>query len=177
MKVYILFSDSYSVPEKVFEHLYWEIPTYEQLRDYGYSEQEAKEWSKPCETGWGCYYIEVFEKPEIEIEARPMYKDVIDYLNQVTGSAFRYAKAHQRVIEARVKEKFTLDDFKKVIDTKSAQWKGTNMQTYLRPSTLFQASKMDGYLQESRMTIPKSNDEKTTAERARETVSKFFNGN
>lgn len=84
------------------------------------------------------------------------YKDVIDYLNEVTGSEFKYAKSHKRIIEARLKEKYSFEDFKSVIDTKSAQWKGGSMQMYLRPSTLFQASKMDGYLQESKRQVLKN---------------------
>ncbi|NCB45345.1 MAG: hypothetical protein EOM59_22360, partial [Clostridia bacterium] len=35
-----------------------------------------------------------------------------------------------------------------VIDKKCAQWKGTDMDKYLRPSTLFNASKFEGYLNE-----------------------------
>lgn len=175
MKVYILFTITNEHPgTKEFVRLFWEEPTLLQLKDYDYSFSEYKNMFQKSVRGWGYYLLQSFEKNELEV--KPIYKDVIDYLNKKTDSAFRYAKAHQRIIEARVKEKFTLEDFKAVIDVKASQWKGSNMQIYLRPATLFQASKMDGYLQESKMIIPKSNDEKTTAERASDTVQKFFSG-
>lgn len=74
------------------------------------------------------------------------YKDVIDYLNQRTGKNYKSTtKKNQTVIRARTDEGFSLDDFKRVIDNKVAEWKGTNMEKYLRPETLF-GTKFEGYL-------------------------------
>ena len=74
------------------------------------------------------------------------YKDVIDYLNQQTGKNYKSTtKKNQTVIRARTDEGFSLDDFKSVIDNKVAEWKGTNMEKYLRPETLF-GTKFEGYL-------------------------------
>ena len=74
------------------------------------------------------------------------YKDVIDYLNQQTGKNYKSTtKKNQTVIRARTDEDFSLDDFKRVIDNKVAEWKGTNMEKYLRPETLF-GTKFEGYL-------------------------------
>lgn len=74
------------------------------------------------------------------------YRDVIDYLNQRTGKNYKSTtKKNQTVIRARTDEGFSLDDFKKVIDNKVAEWKGTNMEKYLRPETLF-GTKFEGYL-------------------------------
>lgn len=74
------------------------------------------------------------------------YKDVIDYLNQQTGKNYKSTtKKNQTVIRARSDEGFSLDDFKRVIDNKVAEWKGTNMEKYLRPETLF-GTKFEGYL-------------------------------
>ncbi|WP_145368616.1 conserved phage C-terminal domain-containing protein [Staphylococcus epidermidis] len=74
------------------------------------------------------------------------YKDVIDYLNQQTGKNYKSTtKKNQTVIRARTDEGFSLDDFKRVIDNKVAEWKGTNMEKYLRPETLF-GTKFEGYL-------------------------------
>lgn len=76
------------------------------------------------------------------------YKDVIDYLNQKTGKQFRKnTSSTQRIIKARFKEGFTLEDFKKVIDTKTDEWiNDKKMSEYLRPQTLFGADKFEGYL-------------------------------
>lgn len=75
-------------------------------------------------------------------------KVVIDYLNQQAGTNYRKSgQASQRIIKARLKEGFTVDDCKKVIDNKVKQWGNDDrMNKYLRPSTLFQASKFEGYL-------------------------------
>lgn len=78
------------------------------------------------------------------------YHEVINYLNQKTGKNFKStSKATQRHIKARFADGFTLNDFKQVIDTKSAQWlKDKKMSAYLRPDTLF-GTKFEGYLNES----------------------------
>mgnify|MGYP002713584962 FL=1 len=74
------------------------------------------------------------------------YKDVIDYLNQQTGKHYKSTtKKNQTVIRARTDEGFTLDDFKQVINNKVTEWKGTDMEKYLRPETLF-GTKFEGYL-------------------------------
>lgn len=74
------------------------------------------------------------------------YYDVILYLNQQTGKNYKSTtKKNQTVIRARTDEGFSLDDFKRVIDNKVAEWKGTNMEKYLRPETLF-GTKFEGYL-------------------------------
>ena len=75
------------------------------------------------------------------------YKEIIDYLNEKTGSQFRNnTKKTQTLIKARFAEGFNLDDFKKVIDTKAAEWlNDNNMSKYLRPETLF-GTKFESYL-------------------------------
>lgn len=76
------------------------------------------------------------------------YKEVIDYLNLKAGTKFKdKSKDTRSLIKARFDEGFTLDDFKKVIDGRVAAWKGdAKMCEFLRPSTLFRASKFEGYL-------------------------------
>ncbi len=77
-----------------------------------------------------------------------IYTPVIDSLNQKANKNFKpTTKKTQSLINARIKEGFTLDDFKKVIDTKCSQWLGTEMEKYLRPETLF-GTKFEGYLNE-----------------------------
>ncbi|MFI3101439.1 phage replisome organizer N-terminal domain-containing protein [Streptococcus suis] len=73
----------------------------------------------------------------------------IQYLNQETGHAYKFISTHTKFIQARYKDGYTLEDFKKVIDTKVAQWKNnTEMAKYLRPKTLFSPSNFDSYLNE-----------------------------
>ena len=73
-------------------------------------------------------------------------REVVEYLNLKTGYHYKHTtKATRSKIEARLNEGFTLDDFKKVIDKMVADWKGTKMEQYLRPETLF-GTKFEGYL-------------------------------
>lgn len=78
---------------------------------------------------------------------KDIYCAVISYLNEKTGSKFKWqSKDTQKHINARVTEGYTLDDFKNVIDTKCAEWLGdSRMCKYLRPSTLF-GTKFEAYL-------------------------------
>ena len=78
-----------------------------------------------------------------------IYSQVIDYLNEKANKNYRSnISKNQRLIQARIKEKFTVEDFKKVIDIKVRQWgKDEKMAKYLRPETLF-GSKFESYLNE-----------------------------
>ena len=72
---------------------------------------------------------------------------VIEYLNNVCSTKYKPSTAKtKQLITARVKEGYELDDFKKVIFTMYTKWKGTEWEQYLRPSTLFNSEKFEGYL-------------------------------
>ena len=73
-------------------------------------------------------------------------KEVISYLNLKAKKNFKFDTAsHHKFIKARLKEGYTLEDFKKVVDIMSAKWIGTEYDDYLQPQTLF-GNKMDNYL-------------------------------
>ena len=76
-------------------------------------------------------------------------KEVLDYLNAKAGTKYKGKPADLLKIKARMSpsENFTIDDFKKVIDNKVSEWKGTDMEKYLRPETLF-SPKFESYLQQ-----------------------------
>ena len=75
-----------------------------------------------------------------------VYALIIDYLNERAGTNYKHTtKITQEHINARLKDKFTIEDFKTVIDKKCNEWKGTEFEQYLRPSTLF-GSKFENYL-------------------------------
>lgn len=72
--------------------------------------------------------------------------EVLQYLNEKVGSNFRAVESNIKLIEARIKEGATLDELKRVISSKAAEWKNDpKMAEYLRPSTLFNASKYAQY--------------------------------
>ena len=75
-----------------------------------------------------------------------IYCRVIDYLNEKTNSNYKSTTAKtQSIINARIKEGFTEEDFKTVIDKKCDEWLNTDMQKFLRPETLF-GTKFESYL-------------------------------
>lgn len=77
----------------------------------------------------------------------------IAYLNQVANKRYKFVDKTKRLLLARFKEGFTLEDFKQVIDIKTAEWKDSpEFSKYLRPETLF-GSKFDGYLNQKPKTI------------------------
>lgn len=83
-------------------------------------------------------------------------KLIIDYLNEKADKRFTTRNtANVSRINARLREKYTLDDFKQVIDKKVADWKGTDMEQYLRPETLF-GTKFESYLNSAKTSKPKS---------------------
>lgn len=73
--------------------------------------------------------------------------EIIEYLNMKTGSKFKATtKPYIQAIRSRLKEGYTVDDFKTVIDKKCREWKGTKLEKYLTPKTLFAPSHFDTYL-------------------------------
>lgn len=73
--------------------------------------------------------------------------EIIEHLNRVCGTSYKATtKKTQQLIVARLEEGFTLDDFKLVIDKQFKKWVGTEWQQYLRPNTLFNGEKFEGYL-------------------------------
>ena len=99
-------------------------------------------------------------------------KEIIDYLNSTIGTRYTTrSKSTNAKIKARLKEGHTIDDFKIVIDNKSAQWKdNAKMRTYLRPETLFAAEHFESYLNEGNINgsgtknVSRTDEEQRNAE-------------
>jgi uncharacterized phage protein (TIGR02220 family) len=72
---------------------------------------------------------------------------VIEYLNAHAETTFSTKiGSNIDLICARLKEGYTLNDFKVVIDKKVKDWKGTDWAKFLRPNTLFAKTKIENYL-------------------------------
>lgn len=80
----------------------------------------------------------------------PSLKEIIDYLNNVLGSKYRYDNSRtNKMLNARLKN-YTVEDIKKVIDFKYNEWKDNEaMKKYLRPETLFNETKFENYYNEA----------------------------
>lgn len=85
---------------------------------------------------------DILSEPPVMVAVR----DVVDHLNKTAGTHyFASSRVTVEKIQARLRDGFSVDDCKKVIDIKTAEWKGTDMAKYLRPETLF-GSKFESYL-------------------------------
>ena len=81
-------------------------------------------------------------------DASEKVDEIVGYLNAKTGKSFRTTTRETvRLVNARLKEGYTVDDFKAVIDKKVAQWANDpKFSAYLQPSTLFAPSHFENYL-------------------------------
>ena len=86
------------------------------------------------------------EKEKDKEREKEIYKEIVSYLNQKTGKNFKATtEKTTSAIHARLAEGFTPDDFRVVIDKKTADWLGDEkMAEYLRPETLF-GTKFESY--------------------------------
>ncbi|WP_423800031.1 conserved phage C-terminal domain-containing protein [Neobacillus sp. SAB-20_R2A] len=91
---------------------------------------------------------------ETTTEKKPIV-DIVDYLNAKTDANYKSGtKKTNQLIQARLREGFTVEDFKKVIDLKTAEWlDDPHMSTYLRPATLF-GTKFESYLNQKSQANP-----------------------
>ena len=72
--------------------------------------------------------------------------EIINHLNMVCDVNYKTnTQKTKELINARVKEGFTVANFKEVIEKQFANWGNTERNIYLRPETLF-SNKFEGYL-------------------------------
>lgn len=103
-------------------------------------------------------------------------RSIIDYLNEKADKKYRANnKVTQKHINARLKEGYTIEDFKCVIDKKCAEWKNTDMEQYLRPETLF-GTKFEGYLNAKINKKGSENNESTNGNNKKNEFSKWCTG-
>lgn len=73
-------------------------------------------------------------------------KDLLAFLNLKTGRAYQPVPANLKLIAARLKEGATVQEIKSVIAKKCREWStDEKMAEYLRPATLFNATKFAQY--------------------------------
>lgn len=81
-----------------------------------------------------------------ESRNKELIVNIVEFLNSTASTAYRATTSKtQSLINARLSEGFTVEDFKTVIRKKCAEWKGSDMEKYLRPETLF-GTKFESYL-------------------------------
>ncbi|QLY78062.1 conserved phage C-terminal domain-containing protein [Clostridium intestinale] len=96
--------------------------------------------------------------PSTKSNLKDIYSRVIDELNTKANSKFRASnKKTQKLISARIKDGYCLEDFFMVISNMSKKWlNDPKMQDYLRPETLF-GDKFESYLNIKTTALSKAN--------------------
>lgn len=79
-----------------------------------------------------------------------IHTEVIDHLNNGADRQFEAVKSNTKYIDARIKEGATVDNLLDVIEYQVAEWRDSDMEKYLRPSTLFGNSKYQNYIENVR---------------------------
>lgn len=80
-----------------------------------------------------------------------IYKEIIDDLNAVSHKQFRSDSTWTiRLINARIREGYTVDDFKTIHRNMTDWLDDVKMKKYYRPETLYAKSHFDGYLNAGR---------------------------
>ena len=75
--------------------------------------------------------------------------EVLGFLNEKTGRAYRPVDSNLKLIMVRLRTGVTVMDCRQIIAKKTREWKGNpKMSEYLRPETLFNASKFEQYIGE-----------------------------
>ena len=82
-----------------------------------------------------------------EKEKKESVKRIIQYLNEKTGKHFKCVGANIEIITARLNEKYTEEECKRVVDNQCCDRYFIDNPKYLRPDTLFQKRKIAGYLE------------------------------
>lgn len=98
------------------------------------------------------------ESKEIKESNNNIVRQIVERLNFLAGTKYRTnTDSTKRIIKARLSDGYTLNDFYAVIDKKTKEWKGTEMEKYLRPQTLF-GTKFESYLNQNDVPRKKSNN-------------------
>jgi len=110
------------------------------------------------------------EKEEGIKEGEKIFKEIIDFFNKEFSSTFSYkTKSTQKLINGRLAEGRTIEDFKKVITNRRKKWMADpKMEEYLRPKTLFNATNFENYLNEALKEEKKTNEIKEREQQEKE---------
>ena len=88
----------------------------------------------------------VSEKPKNGTHYNPQAREVLDFLNLKTNRRYQPVEANLKLIVARLKEGASVEDCRAVVAKKCREWSGDEkMDEFLRPATLFNATKFAQY--------------------------------
>lgn len=89
----------------------------------------------------------------------PNARAVLHMLNEIAGRQFRETDTHLRLIKQRLSEPgVEVDEIRKMIQRQFEMWRGTEYERFLRPETLFNATKFGGYYDDRDQPIKRSRE-------------------
>lgn len=99
-------------------------------------------------------------KDNVKDNVKEICLDALNHLNETVGRNYKPVKANTDLIKARLKDGYTKDEIFHVINVKASQWiTDVTMEKYLRPATLFNASKFSQYVAETQAIFVKAKKE------------------
>ena len=100
------------------------------------------------------YGVDEDEDEEEDKGGTQLISLIVDYLNSKAKKSYSInTKSTVGFIQGRLSEGRTFEDFKHVIDVKCEDWLGTEHEKYLRPSTLFNPTKFEGYINQKNGSV------------------------
>lgn len=81
-------------------------------------------------------------------EAKAAAERILCFLNDKAGRQYRAVDVNLTPIMQRLQSGITEEQLRAVIAKKCREWRGTNMEPYLRPATLFGREKVEQYVGE-----------------------------
>ena len=96
------------------------------------------------------------------------YKKFFDFFKETTGKRYTATNNNKKLINARLNEGATKQDFYLITKHKAIQWKDNDMNKWLKPSTLFIPKHFEDYLNEAEAYFsaePQKKKEKSSAKR------------
>lgn len=97
--------------------------------------------------------LEAMLTPDVvKLKKQPRFSqdsiDLLNILNALSGKSFRPVETNLKLIEARLKSGIPRNDLHAMLGMMCDRWKGTDMDKFLRPATLFGLEKCEGYIGE-----------------------------
>lgn len=100
-------------------------------------------------------YCENSEENNKDINNIKIINNIVDYLNTKANTHYKSTTNKTKtLINSRLREGFTEEDFKTVIDKKCEEWLQTDYEKFIRPDTLF-GTKFESYLNQRQTIKPK----------------------
>lgn len=95
-----------------------------------------------------CKCYKTKKKVKAKKSVNPLVAEIVEYLNLKADKNYRATTGTTvEFINGRLREGYTFEDFKKVIDIKVSEWKGDpKMEQYLCPQTLFRPGNFEKYI-------------------------------